>query len=71
MLTEIAEPVLARPLRVTLPDPDDRVFVEVAMAGNADFIVTGNVRHFTPVRGTLPVAVCTPRQLVDRVRRRL
>jgi putative PIN family toxin of toxin-antitoxin system len=68
-LGAIAEPVVARPLRLALPDPEDRVFVEVAVAGRADAIVTGNVRHFVPRRGKLPVPVLTPRQLVDRMRR--
>lgn len=68
-LAAIAEPVVTRPLRLTLPDSDDRVFVEVAVAGRADAIVTGNVRHFVPRRGRLPVAVLTPRQFVDRMRR--
>lgn len=65
----IAEPVVARPLRVALPDEDDRMFVEVALAGAADAIVTGNVRHFVPRRGTLGVQVWTPREFVDRMRR--
>lgn len=68
MLATIAEPVLARPLRLSLPDPDDRLFVEVARAGNADAIVTGNVKHFVPKSGALGVVVLTPRQFVDRMR---
>jgi len=27
-------------------DPDDNVFLECAQAGNADYLVTGNKRHF-------------------------
>lgn len=69
VLAQVAEPVIATPLRVSLPDPDDRVFVEVAIAGDADAIVTGNSRHFIPKKGELGVAVLTPRQLVDRLRR--
>jgi putative PIN family toxin of toxin-antitoxin system len=65
----IAMPVPALPLRLTLPDPDDRMFVEVARAGRADAIVTGNVAHFRPASGRLAVAVLTPRQAVDRMRR--
>ena len=64
MLTALAEPIVARPLRLSLPDPDDRMFVEVAKAGRADAIVTGNTKHFVPRRGALGVVVLTPRQLV-------
>lgn len=69
VLESVAEPVLSRPLRLSLPDPDDRMFVEVAKAGSADAIVTGNVKHVVPVRGVLGVPVITPRQFVDRLRR--
>jgi predicted nucleic acid-binding protein len=27
-------------------DPDDNIFLECAQAGNADYLVTGNKRHF-------------------------
>ena len=40
------EPVVARPLRIKLPDPDDLPFVEVAVTGRADALVTGNPRHY-------------------------
>ena len=69
LLAQVAELVVARPLRLSLPDPDDRLFVEVALAGNADAIVTGNTRHFISKKGALAVVVLTPRQLVDRLRR--
>ncbi|MBX6378039.1 MAG: putative toxin-antitoxin system toxin component, PIN family [Clostridia bacterium] len=38
--------VVAPPQGVVLPDPDDVMFVEVALAGGADAIVTGNRSHF-------------------------
>ncbi len=69
VLAQISEPVVARPLRLSLPDPDDRVLVEVAVAGSADVIVTGNVKHFVPRRGVFGVAVQSPRQFVDAMRR--
>lgn len=69
VLASIAEPVVAPPLKLVLPDPDDRLFVEVAMAGRADAIVTGNVRHFTPKHGKLAVRILTPREFVDLMRR--
>ena len=36
---------LVRPLSVTT-DPDDNIFVECADAARADYLVTGNPRHF-------------------------
>ncbi len=69
LLAGLAEPVVARPLRLALPDPDDRMFVEAAIAGAADAIVTGNRKHFVPRRGKLPVRVLTPREFVDRLRK--
>jgi putative PIN family toxin of toxin-antitoxin system len=30
----------------TLIDGDDRIFIEAALAGRADAIVTGNIRHY-------------------------
>lgn len=38
--------VVAPPLKTGLPDNDDLMFVEVALAGGADAIVTGNKKHF-------------------------
>jgi predicted nucleic acid-binding protein len=52
-------------LALTLPDPDDPPFLEVAAAANADALVTGNVRHYRPVAGTHEVTVVSPRELVD------
>ena len=65
----IAEPVIASPLRLSLPNPDDRLFIEVAFAGAADYIITGNVKHFAPLPVSLNVQVRTPRQLMDDLRR--
>jgi putative PIN family toxin of toxin-antitoxin system len=45
-----------------LPDRDDQPFLEVAFAGGADVLITGNLRHF-PV-GDL-IRVVTPRQWLD------
>lgn len=68
-IERIAEPVLARPLRLSLPNPEDRMFVEVAVAGKADAIATGNRKHFIPKKGTFAVDVMSPREFVDRLRR--
>lgn len=40
------EYVTAGPTAATVPDPGDLPFYEVAMAGGADYLVTGNERRF-------------------------
>lgn len=67
----LLDAVLARGARVevTAPfdlamiDPDDRMFVEVARAGGADAIVTGNAKHFPESVG---VEVLGPAALLAR-----
>ncbi|MCK4447744.1 MAG: putative toxin-antitoxin system toxin component, PIN family, partial [Candidatus Marinimicrobia bacterium] len=34
------------PLMNSLPNPDDNPFLEVALAGNTEYLVTGNINHF-------------------------
>jgi putative PIN family toxin of toxin-antitoxin system len=44
-------------------DPDDDIFLECAQAAKADYLVTGNLRHFpTTWSGT---RIVTPRWLLD------
>ncbi len=45
-----------RPLAI---DPDDDVFAELALAANADYLVTFNVRDLLPVK-RFGIAVVTP-----------
>ncbi|MGH7468684.1 MAG: putative toxin-antitoxin system toxin component, PIN family [Longimicrobiales bacterium] len=52
--------------RLTLKDPDDRLFMEVAISGGVGAIVTGNVNHF-PRSALKPIRVLTPRQLLDEL----
>jgi uncharacterized protein len=63
-----AEWILPDPLKLTLPDPSDRLFIEVAVAGGADAIVTGNPKHFRANEGRIDIPVLTPRQYLDRLR---
>ncbi len=55
----------AAPLRVRLPDPTDLPFLEVAAAGRADALVTGNARHFVPLEGAHGIRVVSPREALE------
>jgi putative PIN family toxin of toxin-antitoxin system len=58
------ERVAAAPVEKQLTDVDDQPFLEVALAGRADAIVTGNRRHFPDDLG---VEVLSPRELLKRL----
>ena len=59
--------VTAQPLAVRLPDPDDEVFLAVALAGDARCLVTGNLGHYPqPSRRRMPVV--SPRDFLDLYR---
>lgn len=62
------EPVVAIPLDLSLPDPDDIPFLEVASAGRADALVTGNEAHFRPSRGSHKVKVITPPEFLAELK---
>ena len=68
-VVRLGEPVVAPPLPLTVPDPDDLKFVEVAVAAGADAIVTGNARHFKLVEGKLAVPVVSPRRFIEMLRK--
>ncbi len=57
-------PVAARPLATRLPDPDDEAFLEVALAGRARYLVTGNLKHY-PAEAREGVDVLAPRAFID------
>lgn len=50
--------VTAVPLSLSLPDPDDEPFVEIALAGGAEFLITGNTAHF-------PAGLCRGAKVVS------
>jgi uncharacterized protein len=52
-------------LRVT-SDPDDNIFLECALEARADYVVTGNIRHF-PSRFQ-DVRVITPKYFLTMMR---
>jgi len=56
--------VSVKPLKVNLPDPDDEPFLEVALAGRVEAIVTGNKRHF-PRREYEGVKILSPAEFLE------
>ncbi len=54
-----AQQVLAGLVPGQLPDEDDRMFIEVAVAAQADALVTGNLRHYR-LAETLGIRVLAP-----------
>jgi uncharacterized protein len=61
-LREVAMPVVPRKKIAVAPDPDDNLVIECAVEAGADFVVTGNVRHF-PLQFH-GVRVVTPRDFL-------
>jgi putative PIN family toxin of toxin-antitoxin system len=53
----------APPLKRDLPDRGDNPFLEVAIAAGADFLVTGNTKHYPPER-RMNMNVITPSEFL-------
>ena len=65
-LEKEGEPVSPAPLPLSLPDAADEMFLEVSAAGVADYVITGNLKHF-PVRMRRGLVVVSPREFLDVV----
>jgi predicted nucleic acid-binding protein len=48
-------------------DADHRL-LECATAAQADYLVTGNTRHFRSLKAFQGVQIVTPRRFLDRIR---
>lgn len=44
-------------------DPDDNIILECAVAGRANYLVTGNLRHFP--KSIRQISIVNPRQFLD------
>ena len=62
--------VASSPLSNSLPDPGEQPFLEVAVAGQAVCLVTGNLAHF-PARVCQGVKVLSPRAFLMFYRKQL
>ena len=61
--------VAGDPLPARLPDPSDEPFLEAAVAGDAECLITGNIKHFPSTRRQ-GVAVLSPSEFLDQYRNR-
>lgn len=59
--------VVPVPLLTGLPDKSDEPFLEVALAGEAEYLVTGNVRHY-PEDRRRGIKVVSPVEFVELYR---
>jgi len=59
--------VSGKPLEIHLPDPDDEPFLEVALAGRVEAMVTGNKRHF-PKKDYQGVKILSPAEFLEETR---
>jgi putative PIN family toxin of toxin-antitoxin system len=62
--------VSGKPLDIHLPDPDDEPFLEVALAGKVEALVTGNKRHFPMSRKYGGVKILSPNEFVELLKER-
>jgi len=62
--------VAAQPLKQRLPDVADEPFLEAALAGEVDCLVTGDKKHF-PLRLRRGAKVVAPREFLNFYRERI
>jgi putative PIN family toxin of toxin-antitoxin system len=61
------ERITALPLPVDLlPDPDDLPFVEVAISGKAEALITGNLKHFIGL-DNYEITILSPARLIEQL----
>jgi len=68
-IVAMAEPVKTHFLwRPQLRDPGDEMVLEAAVNGQADLLVTFNVRDFGPVPSRFGIELMIPRDALERIR---
>lgn len=67
-LKQNGQVVSGTPLKKRLPDPGDEPFLEIAVAGQAVCIITGNKKHF-PKASRQNIKIFSPSEFVDFFRK--
>ena len=60
--------VPASPLKERLPDPDDEPFLEIAIAGRAECLITGNKSHYSR-QSRQGMRILSPSEFLDFFRK--
>jgi uncharacterized protein len=66
LIEEFGEYFSGHRLDIVLPDETDLPFLEVATAGLADALITGNGKDFKPKKGRHNVRVISPAEFIGR-----
>jgi putative PIN family toxin of toxin-antitoxin system len=61
--------ISGRPLPKNLPDTDDEAFLEIAIAGKAYCLVTGNIKHY-PIHLRQGMLVLSPAEFLEKFRKK-
>lgn len=67
-IMQYGQVVSSSPLKRPLPDPDDEPFLEVAIAGNAKVLITGNKVHY-PSASREGIEILSPSEFIDLLRK--
>ena len=65
VISRYGKNVEGKPLTQQLPDSSDEPFLEVALSAQADYIITGNLRHF-PAEKREGIKVVSPREFREK-----
>jgi hypothetical protein len=68
--TDVLVSGLRSTIGASVRDPDDELFVELAISGGADALVTFNLADYRPARlgaPRLPIPVCRPGDILRRL----
>ena len=54
--------IAADPLKIKFEDEDDKMFLEVAKSGDAEYLITGNIIHFPNEQ-----FIVTPKEFIEKM----
>ncbi len=65
LLYSLGKPLSPTPCNIELPDPDDSIYLDLAISANAAHIITGNKKHF-PEESCKGVQILSPGDFIKR-----